>query len=172
MNISFIPYKQITIKSPLSRDEILNAVRELTVPIKQEFTLFYFDNDILSQYKGEVKKNGFKLRRVAKHNEEFGYPTILGTLRSKDNQTLIDIIYRVQYDQLILHSIWMLFALYGFLDALISELSQDHFDFRVLSISIFLILGYLMIVIPFNVTCKKPTIDFLQVFKGELVEEE
>ncbi|MCX6148821.1 MAG: hypothetical protein NTW25_16435 [Candidatus Kapabacteria bacterium] len=171
MKISFIPYKQITIKSPLSKDEILNAVKELTVPIKQEFTLFYYDNDVLSQYNGDIDKNSFKLTRVV-YKAGSGNPAILGSLSSNENKTYIYIKYRAKYFNLIFISIWMLFALYGFINAIIYEISQNYFDFRVLYLLIFVVVAYLMILIPFNVTCKKPTIDFLKVFKGEVIEEE
>jgi len=152
--MAFIPWENIEYKTNSTMEEIINRINSIIEP-KGMFWIFFLKKYSYGKpYQGEINENKFKIRRIIIYANAF-LPFIEGKIIENNGKRLIKIKMRCNYFVIGFMTIWFGGILILLLNNIIKTDSIIEIISYVIGSLIFIILGYLIITIPFKIESKK-----------------
>ena len=149
--IPLIPYKRISIKTPLSIDSIVQAMSKVIAAPRDLFQEPHILNGKF--YEGKVSSQGFEIQRIIYTRNTF-LPVLYGKFIAEETGTQVDVQIVVHPAALILFALMFLLPSLGitFLTLLLSIIRYDNGLY--LYSGGFFVAGYLLMTLSFGFEAK------------------
>jgi hypothetical protein len=159
----FLPYENITYKTKLKNNEIINKIQNLIEP-KKIIRLFWKGNE--KPYEGEIYENKFKMKPIYNYRIAFMFlPVIFGTIINDFNINKINVKMKLNILAIIIMILIVSICTFGIIIGLFGSINDKIFILY-LSIITFIIC-YCIIIISFKIESKKTRKLFEEIFISE-----
>lgn len=149
MNI--IPKRKLEFRTKIAKEEIQKRIQESP------------------EYIGTVNNSSFKINRVINYRNSF-LPQIKGDIQSHNNETKIEVTIQLQTFVLAFLMIWFIGVLLACFMTIASIPFSEFSKFELIPFGM-LIVGILLLYIPFTIECRKSVNDLQRIFEAEIIQK-
>lgn len=161
--MNFLPFENITYKSRLNENDIIDRLIEVTEPEKT-FRFGKKGNGKTKYYEGQINGRTFAIRRIIDYRNSF-LPKISGVIFHDNNETTIKVKMRLNVYVIIFLCFWCVFLSSFFI---IDLINQAQFDSSTLSSIGMIFFAYLLTTMGFKLESNKSIDDLQEIFKAKI----
>jgi hypothetical protein len=158
--MEFIPYQRLTIKTDLSREEVLSRMSEYVGPKRHE-RFVRVDRHIFS---GRLVDNKFQFR-LNKDYRNSWTPEITGIITENGKKIELSVTLKSNWFVIAFTTLFILFGLTMFINEIIDFEDTGDFDWMTL---VFIIFPYGLIWFGFNLDADKAIDGLIKITKGDI----
>jgi hypothetical protein len=151
--MNFKPWEEVKYITNLTKDEIINRINGVVEP-KGLFGIHFLKKYSYGKpFAGEIYENGFKITRITFYKNLFK-PIIAGNIIEDKEQNIINVKIRCHYFIVGFMAIWFGLLLLSIISNITKAIFGINNSIEIISsligALIFLLLGYLILILPFK----------------------
>jgi hypothetical protein len=167
--MKFLPTEDITYKTRLKQDEVIQRLAAITEPEKT-FRFGMFGNGSTKPYEGQIEGYTFSIKRIINYRNSF-LPRINGTIENDFDGVTIKVKMRLHIFVIVFLCIWCGGVGLAFLAFLPQMFSNSEFNPATLISFFMLLFAYGLTMGSFKFESKKSKSDLQKIFDAEIIEE-
>jgi len=165
--MKYLPFENITYKTKLDSEEIVNKLIEVTEPKKTFRTKGIFGNGNHKPYEGSINGTSFTINRIIGYRNSF-LPRINGIIERDSNGTKIKVKMRLHIFVIVFICIWFGGVGIGGIAVLASLFTNESFEPMALIPFGMLLFGYALVTGGFKVESIKSKKYLAQLFEAKI----
>ncbi len=161
--MSILPYRNITYKSPLSGDQIIERIAD-RIELKKNFRL-RFKTRKSKLYEGSVYRNKFRINKLTYYQNAF-IPIIQGEVHQDPDGTVVNVSMRMHEAVYVFMTLWLGIIAVVLIFMILLSISKMEFSLGIIIPLGMLLMGYFFSVIFFNIECDVSKKDLEEMMYG------
>lgn len=163
----FLPYENITYRTKLKEEEVINRLNNFVEPEKI-FRFNFFGNGSSKSYEGDILGNKFYINRIINYRNSF-LPRITGTVRTEVYETTIKVKMRLSIFVVIFLCFWCIATCsFCFLGLFFSYKSNTFYNGSLVPLGM-LLFAYCLTMGGFKFESYKSRKHLLNLFEAEII---
>ena len=165
--MKFLPLENITYRTRLKEEEIINRLSDHIEPEKK-IRLVSFDSGSTKAYEGQINAKSFNIKRIITYRNSFS-PRISGVINKDFEGLKISVKMRMHIFVIIFMCFWCCMAVFGCVGVLIEVSNEPEFMLGDLMPFGMLLFGYALALGGFKYESNKSKKDLQRIFEAEII---
>ncbi|MEZ4775228.1 MAG: hypothetical protein R3D00_18735 [Bacteroidia bacterium] len=167
--MKYLPFENLTYKSPLSVDEVRQRLAENIEPKKFFRMRGFLSSKDHQPYEGSIGENSFQINRIIHYRNSF-LPQITGEIRPSGSGAVIDVKMKLHVMVWVFIVIWCMVVKTALITILLPFFQEERFSPGILIPVFMLVFVYVLTTAAFKFESSKSKKDMESFFDGKLVE--